>query len=151
MLSHLDNHTIDIIVFAIANMVNILLAVMFVCRAQGRAKAEQSLGMAFLVLVIPVFLAAVRNFTSGRNWWTAVLPALLVLFAVVELVLDYVLKSNFRTTPWLWPYIALYYLALLGMVGYSFLVGRTFGFITLSTYFLNLFATWYSYSKAGHG
>ncbi|GEM_PF-2562849 len=151
MLSRLDIRTIDITVFAIANLVNVLLAVMFVCRAQGMGKAEQVLGLVFLVLVIPVALAAIRNFASGRDWWTVVLPTLLVLFGVVELVLDVILKSDFRVTRWLWPYIVLYYLALLGMVGYSFLAGRTFGFITLSTYFLNLFATWYSYGKVGHG
>ncbi len=151
MLSHIDNRTIDITVFVIANLVNVILAVMFVCRAKGLGKAEHVLGVVFLVTVIPVVLAVIRNFTGGRDWWTVFLPSFLVLFAAVELALDYVLKSDFRGTPLVWPYIVLYYLALLGMVGYSFLASRTFGFITLSTYFLNLFATWYSYSKVGHG
>jgi hypothetical protein len=37
------------------------------------------------------------------------------------------------------------------MIGYSFLIGNAYGFVTLGTYFLGLFATWYSYAKVGHG
>ena len=49
------------------------------------------------------------------------------------------------------PYLALYYLGLLGMIGYAFGAGKLYGFITLATYFLNLAATGYSYSRVGHG
>jgi hypothetical protein len=38
----------------------------------------------------------------------------------------------------------------MGMIGYAFLVGRVFGFITLVTYFMQLAATAYSYAKVGY-
>ncbi len=79
------------------------------------------------------------------------LPLLLLLFLVIELLFDYILKIDFRSTALLWPYIIVYYLGLMGMVGYSFLIGKPYGFVTLGTYFLNLFATWYSFSVSGHG
>jgi hypothetical protein len=69
----------------------------------------------------------------------------------VEFVLDYWLELDFRHSRLLGPYLLLYYLALMGMIGYSFQVGRVFGFVTLATYFLQLAATGYSYRKVGHG
>ncbi len=37
------------------------------------------------------------------------------------------------------------------MIGYAFAAGKQYGVVTLVTFFLNLSATWYSHSKAGHG
>ncbi|MBU7009941.1 MAG: hypothetical protein HXS46_04580 [Theionarchaea archaeon] len=86
-----------------------------------------------------------------REWWAIVLPSLLIVFLIVELILDYILKLDFRHTSLLWPYLLLYYVSLWGMIGYTFLIGTFYGGITLGTYFLNLLATWYSYSRVGHG
>ncbi len=71
---------------------------------------------------------------------------LLILFFAIELLFDYILKLDFRNTALLWPYIVVYYLALMGMIGYSFSIGRPYGFITLGTYFLGLLATWYGHA-----
>jgi hypothetical protein len=143
--------TIDLVVFAIANLVNLLMIAIFLSRTQGWKRVERVLGIVLMALAIPTALAAGANIIGGREWWTIVLPALLVLFLALELVLDYILKLNFRQTRLLGPYLLLYYLALMGMIGYSFLIGRPYGFVTLVTYFLQLAATWYSYSKVGHG
>jgi hypothetical protein len=61
------------------------------------------------------------------------------------------LKLDFRSTALLWPYLLVFYVALMGMIGYSFLIKKSFGYVTLCTYFLALLATWYSYAKVGHG
>ena len=65
--------------------------------------------------------------------------------------LDYWLELDFRHSRLLGPYLLLYYAALMGMVGYSFLAGDAFGVVTLITYFVQLGATVYSYRKVGHG
>lgn len=143
--------TIDLLVFVVANLVNLLMIAIFLSRAQGRKGVERALGIVLMALAVPAALAAGLNLLGGRDWWTIVLPGLLVVFLALELVLDYILKLDFRRTRLLGPYLLLYYLALMGMIGYSFLVGKPYGFVTLVTYFLQLAATWYSYSKVGHG
>ena len=75
----------------------------------------------------------------------------MIAFLILELLLDYVLQIPFRETRLLWPYLALFYLSAWMMIGYTFLVNKTYGFITLVTYFLSLAATAYSYSQVGHG
>lgn len=151
MIDKADFRIIDLAVFIIANLVNLLLVGIFLARPGGLSKVEYVLGLVMVCLILPVGLAVLLNALAKREWWAVVLPLLLILFLVIELLLDYVLKLDFRTTALLWPYLAVFYIALMAMVGYSFLVGRVYGFITLGTYFLSLAATWYSYVKVGHG
>ncbi len=147
----MDPHIIDVTVFVIANLVNLLMVGIFVSRPQGLKRVEYVLGIVQITFILPLGAAVVINALQRRAWWFVILPALLVAFLIVELLLDYVLKLEFRTTRLLGPYLLLYYLSLMGMIGYAFLVGDAYGFITLVTYFMNLFATWYSYSRVGHG
>ena len=144
-------HLVDLVVVIIANLTNLLLAVMFLFRARGRSRLGNGFGWGAVLLGIPLLAAIVLSALSGRPWWTLVLPGLLVLYDLVEFGLDHVFKFDFRQSRWLGPYLALYYLALMGMIGYSFAVARTFGFITLATYFINLAATAYSFSRVRHG
>ncbi len=146
-----DFRTIDIGIFVIANVINLLLIGIFLSRPKGKLKVERILGLIIVSMIFPVGVAIVLNLSGKREWWTVALPAILLLFLALELLLDYILKLNFRKTRWLWPYLLLYYLAMMAMIGYSFSIGKAYGFVTLGTYFLSLFATWYSYAKVGHG
>jgi hypothetical protein len=147
----LDIWVIDIGIFVIANLINLLLIGIFLSRPKGLKKVEHILGLFVVAMILPVGLAIILNILGKREWWAIVLPLILILFLAVESLLDYILRLNFRKTRWLWPYLFLYYLAMMAMIGYSFLIGKPYGFVTLGTYFLSLFATWYSYAKVGHG
>jgi hypothetical protein len=144
-------HTVDLLIFFIAILTNILLAVMFLFRAISKPKIGNGFGWGAVGLGIPLLIAAVINALGGRPWWAFVLPGLLVLYDAVEFILDFVLMFDFRHSRWLGPYLGLYYLALMAMIGYSFTIGRSFGFIMLAFYFINLATTSYSYTRIGHG
>lgn len=146
-----STHLVDLVVVIIANLTNLLLAVMFLFRARGRSRLGNGFGWVAVFLGIPLLAVIVLNALSGRPWWTLVLPGLLVLYDLVEFGLDHVFKFDFRRSRWLGPYLGLYYLALMGMIGYSFATGRLYGFITLSTYLINLAATAFSFSRVRHG
>ena len=100
---------------------------------------------------IPFTLAAALNAIGHRDVWLVILPIPIVLHCVIELFVDYIWKSDFRQTRWLWPYLILFYIGQWLLVGYAFLVNDLYGFVTLVTYFLCLAATAYSYSKVKHG
>jgi hypothetical protein len=150
-LDQWDYRIIDLALFVIANLVNLLLAGMFLARVKGLGRLAHSLGLVALFLGLPVAAIAILNLLGGREWWTVVLPALYVVYALLHLTLETILKLDFRKSRLLWPYLVVYYLGLLGLVGYSFSIGTPYGFVTLGTYFLCLFATWYAYSRVGHG
>ncbi len=153
MTAVLTNQIVDVGVAVIAVLVNLLMIGIFLSRALtgGRGAVEHTIGWVLEFLALPVLLAIAVNISRGREWWSWVLPGILVAFLLVELALDYVLHVDFLRTALLGPYLALYYLALMGMIGYAFLVGKPYGFVTLATHFLGLFATWFSYGRVGHG
>ena len=142
---------IDLIVVICANIFNIMMVVIFLQRALSSTRSTIIYVLIEIVLAITLVLAAIYNWTTGRSLWMILLPALMVVFLIVELLLDNVLKIEFRKTRMLGPYLLFYYAAQMGLIGYAFIVNRVFGFITLITYFLSLAATGYSYNKVGHG
>jgi hypothetical protein len=150
-MTYWDYRTVDIGVCVIANLVNILMTGIFLSRPRGLKRVEYVLGLSQIALGLPLLAVVIYNAAESREIWFVILPLMLVVFLLVELLLDYILKLEFRSTRLLVPYLLLFYLALMGMVGYAFQVGRSFGFVTLGTYFLQLFAAWYSYAKIGHG
>ena len=147
----LDYRVIDLALFTCANLVNLLITAMFMARARGQTRLGQALGLSAVALGLPVAVVALMNLLAGREWWTVALPAPYVVYALLELILDYVLKVDFRRSRYLWIYLLVYYVGVLALVGYAFSIGRGHGFITLGTYFLCLFATWYAYARVGHG
>jgi hypothetical protein len=142
---------LDFAVFIIANLTNLLLALMFLFRGGGKPKIGSAIGWAAVVLGIPLLLIAIRNAAGARPWWTFVLPSLLVLYDAVEFLLDHLMKFDFRHSRWLGLYLGLYYLALMGMIGYAFAAAKPYGYITLVTYFINLAATAWSFARVQHG
>ena len=151
MINRDNFQLIDLAVFIITNLVNLLLIGIFLSRSRGLNRVEYILGLLMVGLILPVGLAVLLNALRKREWWTFVLPLLLIVFLVIELLFDYILKLEFRKTALLWPYLTIFYVAEMAMIGYSFLIKKSYGFITLGTYLLSLLATWYSYAKVGHG
>ncbi len=137
---------VDISLFAMANIVNILITEVFVARGRSSSTIEYYLGLVTVAFALPITAAVIWNLPRHREWWAIVLPIPLVIYLIIEFVLDYYLKIDFRSTWLMWPYIGLFYLGLLLMIGFSFRLGKGFGFVTLVTYFMSLGATWY-----GHG
>lgn len=143
----METRLVDLSVFIIANLTNLLLTAMFLHRARGRSNTGNIFGWVSVALGIPLIAVIILNALGTRPWWTIVLPALMVAYDAAEFLLDFILKFDFRHSRWLGPYLGLFYLALMGMIGYAFAVGKPFGFITLVTYFICLAATAYSQSR----
>ena len=142
--------SIDLVAVAVANLMNIIMVGVFVLRSLmiGRLRAVGAVWGAFILVLAVVILLDVR---ANREWWAIVLPLLLMVFLIVEVVLDYIVEYEFRSTTLLGPYLCLYYVSILGMIGHAFLTERKYGFVTLSTYFLSQIAALTSYVRADHG
>lgn len=141
---------VDLTVFSVANLFNFIMVIVFLARIRGASHLGY-VGVLWGAFVLVLAIMITLNARAGREWWTVVLPALFAVFLVLEILLDYILKIEFRNTRLLGPYLLLYYASLFGMIGYTFQMGKTYGFITLVTYFIHQIATFYSYFRVGHG
>lgn len=145
MINQKDYKKIDITVFIIANLVNLLLVGLFFFRVSGFEQIAHTIGISITAMILPVGIIIILNIMGKREWWTIALLIPIILFFIVEIFFDYILKLDFRNNALLYPYSIIYYLGLIGILGYTFSIGRFFGFFTLFTYFLALFATWYAH------
>jgi hypothetical protein len=150
MNDQINYHSVDRVVFSIANLLNIIMVVIFFSRIKGLPRLEV-VGLVWVAFIILLTIVVVLNIKGKREWWEIVIPLFLISFLILEVALDYILKLDFRNTRLLGPYLLMYYLSIMGMIGYSFRIGKAYGFVTLATYFLSQIAAFYSYFNVGHG
>jgi hypothetical protein len=142
--------TYTMLVVGSATIANLLLAAMFAARVVAPSVA-QSLGFAGTAMALPAAGASLIAARTGRPGWDIALPLVFVAFAAVEVLADAVLRSEFRTTAWLWPYLVLFYAGQWALIGAAFRASSLGGFVVLASYFVCLAATAYSYNRVGHG
>ena len=147
----MNSQTANSLAVLCANFFNLIIVGIMLSRPRKWAKLEHYLGLANIALILPFGFVIVLHASNRESFWLIFLPCLMILFLAIELVLDYVLRIEFRQTRLLGPYLLLFYAAQWGMIGFGFMVGRVPGILTLLTYFLSLGATAYSYAKVGHG
>lgn len=141
---------IDLGVVAVANLMNLIMVPIFLMRTM-KVEHPQVVGLVWVVFILVLAVAVVFNIRAKREWWVVLFPLLLGVFLIVEVALDYIARYDFRSTSLLGPYLLLYYVSIMGLIGYSFAAKKNYGFITLVTYFLSQIAALYSYFKVGHG
>jgi hypothetical protein len=136
---------IDLTVVYLANLINILIAFLFLARMSGLTDVENTLGIAVITMGFALAYIAYINKKNRRDKWETYLLIPIFLFMIVELILDYILILDFRSTIIVGPYILLYYIGAWGLIGYSFRFEKKWGFITLGTYFLMMILSIYPY------
>jgi hypothetical protein len=99
---------------------------------------EHALGAVVMVMGFALGYIAFLNRKNRRDKWEFFLLVPIFLFFIVDLFLDFLFPSDFRSTPIAIPYVLLYYVGLWGLIGYSFRFDKKWGFVTLATYFLNM-------------
>ena len=81
-------------------------------------------------LLIPLVLAFVSYKRADHETWILVSFGFVLMYMLVELLLDYVFKVDFRSKPITHvPYIILEYVALFSLMGIAFEIDRTWGIV----------------------
>jgi small-conductance mechanosensitive channel len=136
--SESDYRKIDLIVVYLANLINVIMSFLFVAQISALSQVAGVLGIVTMIMGFCLGYIAFINRRNKRDKWEAYLLIPIFLFFIVELVLDYILSFDFRSTALTGPYILFYYVGLWGLIGYAFRFDKKWGFLTLVTYFLNM-------------
>jgi hypothetical protein len=125
---------------------NLLIAGIFVAQRHGRDALTRALGIAWLCLAFPLSVVFVRYLVAGRETWILIYFSTILLYMLVELLLDYVFKVEFRQRKVTHiPYIVLEYIALFGLIGISFAIDRTWGYLVSISFWILLGCMIYLY------
>jgi hypothetical protein len=127
---------------------NLLIAALFIATKKTYRKWMRALGVAWLSLALPLVIVFVHYLLDNRA--TAVMLAFggVFLYMIVEGLLDYVIKFDFRSR-WRWhiPYIVLEYIALFCLIGIAFSVDRVAGYVVSISFWILMASLIYLYAS----
>lgn len=132
-----SKESINLLGSVIANINNILLIFLFLARIYKYPKFEYWLGVVFLLSIVPLTYMLIKAVESKRAIIYFVQLSLMIGFIVVEFLLDYLLKLDFRQNQnYVIPFLILFYASLGGMIGIASQSGKQWTVITVITFLL---------------
>ena len=136
----------DLVFVLSAIVFNLLIAGIFIAQKKERPKLVRTFGILWLSLAIPLAVVFIHYLIVGRDLWIMIYFGFILLYIFVELLLDYILKIEFRQKKITHiPYIILEYIALFGLIGISFAIDRTWGFLVSISFWILLASLIYLY------
>ncbi len=118
----------------VAVLVFVLTIGVFVARLASRPALEHWLGVMLVLLLVPLLNLLFRGRVTGRPGLYMLQLSLMVAYLVVEVLVDYVFKYDFRSVRWMTvAYVTLFFAATGGMIGVASHAGKgwTYGSIVL--------------------
>lgn len=107
----------DWLVWCTVNVVCVAQTIGFFSRTSG-PKVQFAMGIVIMAMAVPACIALVRDLDAGRPLWQWIGPAVFIVFAVMELLVDHVTRIEFRNPPRatiLVPYLILFFGGILLM------------------------------------
>jgi len=121
---------IDFIFVLSAVAFNLLIAAIFIAQKLGWEKLVRTFGILWLWLSAPLVLVFVLYWQQGSETRMLVSFGFIFLYMLVEFLLDYVFKIDFRAKAITHvPYIFLEYVALFSLIVIAFDVHRGWGWV----------------------
>jgi len=134
----------------IALIILITCNLIFLFRLLGNSKIECWLGVLFLLTFIPIVFLLLNANELQRPTIYYIQLGLMLAFIVVEFLLDYLFKVNFRNTRWMViTYVTLFFAATGGMIGIASLSGKIYSVIAIILFLIMIFLAFYQRVKTG--
>jgi hypothetical protein len=115
----------DVLGAGLAYAIFITIILIFVVRLMRRPALERGLGLALMIAAVPLvyLLAVAPSFRRPAIYYIQI--GLMLAFLLVEFLLDYVLKIDFRSTRWMIiAYVMIFFSGTGGMIGVASQAGR---------------------------
>jgi hypothetical protein len=134
----------------IAVVDNLLIISLLLARVAGRAKLEYWLGAILLTSILPLGYLFLSSFRHERQVIYLIWIGLMLAYLLIELLLGYVLKYDFRSVRWMAiAYVILFFGATGGMIGVASRAGRLWMLAAVTTFIVMFFVAFYQHYKTG--
>ena len=137
----------DLLFVIIAIAFNLLIIGIFISGKRKQDKLRRWFGIVFICLAIPLIVVFINYLIIGQELWIIICLVIILLYLFLELLLDFILKYDFRKKPITHvPYIILEYITFFGFIGISFFIDVISGWIVTITFWAVLASLIYLYS-----
>jgi len=125
---------------------NLLIAAILIAQKLGREKLVRTLGLLWLGLLFPLTLAFISFRQTTQDARILLYFGIVFLYMLVELLLDYVFKLDFRHKSITHvPYILLEYLALFSLIAIAFETDPRWGWAVAICFWILMGSLVFSY------
>ncbi len=115
-----------------ANVYMLLIIAVFISRILGWLEIGRWVGFASSLIIVPLVYLFVVGLGTGRRKIYFAWLALMVLFALFELVVDQILRIDLRSAQWtVVPYVMFFFAATGGMIGVASQAGKAWAITTV--------------------
>jgi hypothetical protein len=109
----------------------LLIIAMFAARIFGWMKLGFWIGTISSLVLIPLLYLFIVGFGTGRPVIYFVWLGLMILFSLFELIVDGILKIDFRSVRWaVIPYVMFFFAGTEGTIGVAMLAGKSWTMVT---------------------
>jgi hypothetical protein len=120
-----------------ANLINVLVIAVFIARLSNRPKIEYWLGIALISSLVPLAYLFITAFGFKRPFLYFIQIGLMITYLVVELLLDYIFKVDFRQNQGIvLPYVMLFFAGTGGMIGVASHAGKVWIVVTVISFLI---------------
>ena len=120
-----------------ANLINVLVISVLIARLSNRPKIEYWLGIILILSIVPLAYLFITAFGFKRHFLYFIQIGLMITYLVVELMLDYILKVDFRQNQRIvLPYIMLFFSGTGGMIGVASHAGKVWTIVSIISFLI---------------
>ena len=142
--------TADLIGAITANVYMLLVIALLTARVVGRPELGQWIGLVSFLAVIPLAYLFVAGLRANRPLIYFVWLGLMILFLFFELIIDHILKLDFRSVQWaVVPYVMFFFGATGGMIGVAAQAGRLWTGVTAFIFLIMAVLAFVQRAKTG--
>jgi hypothetical protein len=122
----------------------------FIFRLSHMKTLEYWIGIAFILTAIPLTYLLLNAAKYNRPTIYYIQLGIMITSIIIELLLDYILKVDFRNTHWLVIiYVMFFFAGTGGMIGIASQAGKVYSMITVSLFLIMAFLAFYQRIKTG--
>ena len=120
-----------------ANVYMLLIIAVFSARLMRSPQIERWIGLVSALVIVPLIYLFLSGVQTNRSGIYFVWLALMLSFALFELIFDQILRSDFRNTRWaVIAYVVFFFAATGGMIGVASQAGRPWSIATSGVFLI---------------
>ena len=122
----------------------------FIFRLTNQQVAEYWTGVAFMLSIIPIVYLIYSSIFIERPKLYFIQLGLMIGFIIIELLLDYIFKIDFRLTKWMTiTYATFFFASTGGMIGIASQAGKLWSIISVVLFFIMFGLAFFQRAKTG--
>ena len=136
-----------VVFIAFSLLFNALVSAVYLLSKLKQMTLVQQIGVPIIALIIPFSYTLYTFLKRNESKKVLVSNSLIIIYLLLELLLDYVLRIPFRENLVMHvPYILVFYAAEFSILGVSFRLNRRLGLVVLASFLVLLGCLVYSYT-----